>query len=461
VGTGNAAPWNRKLRSPKGGDNLYLASILAINPDTGRLAWHYQQVPGEQWDYTATQHLMLSTLTLAGAERKVLMTAPKNGFFYVLDRASGELLSAEKYAAVNWATHVDMQTGRPVEDKAAADYGDGKPKLVFPSPIGAHNWNPMSHSAKTGLVYIPTVHVGALFANPVGNPEWLPGRMNTNVQVGFSFQLADPASLPIALQPLADPKFLATQPDVAPSAALKAWDPVKHEFVWSVPNSSFMDHGGVLSTGGGLVVQGGLDGVLRVFRDTDGYLLKEIEVGTAMIAAPMTYAVDGVQYIAILAGSGGGGWSSWLPQNIAFSKGNANRILAFRLDGGPTPVPPDLPPPGPLAEPPPRIGTAADVAAGAAIFAANCRSCHTNTWPAPVPDLRRSTAATHAVFKPIVLQGALQARGMPPFGDVLSEQQAEQLQAYLLSEAHAAYAAQQRDATTPAAAEPVLTEGHL
>ena len=460
VGTGNAVPWNRRLRSPEGGDNLFLASILAIRPDTGRLVWHYQQVPGEQWDYTATQHMVLASLTLDGEERKVLMTAPKNGFFYVHDRQTGELLSAEKFAEVTWATHVDMETGRPVEDSASADYGDGKPKLVFPSPIGAHNWNPMSFSARTGLVYIPTIHVGALFASPRGEAQWLPGRMNTNVQVGFSFQLADPSSLPPDLAALADPAFLATQPDVNPSAALKAWDPVKHEFVWSVPNSSFMDHGGVLSTGGGLVVQGGLDGILRVFRDTDGELLKQIEVGTAMIAAPMTYTVDGVQYIAILAGSGGGGWSSWLPQNIAFTKGNANRILAFRLDGGPTPVPADLPPPGPIPEPPPQTGTAADITAGAATFGANCSSCHTNSWPAPVPDLTRTSAATHGAFKQIVLQGALQARGMPRFDDVLSEREVEQVQAYILSLAHEAYVAQQTN-TAGKPVEPVMGEGHL
>lgn len=459
VGTGNAAPWNRKLRSPKGGDNLYLSSILAINPDTGRLVWYYQQVPGEQWDYTATQPFVLATLELGGAARKVLMHAPKNGFFYVLDRATGELLSAEKYADVTWATHVDLKTGRPAEDKARADYGDGKPKLVFPSPIGAHNWNPMSYSAKTGLVYIPTIHVGALFAEPPRPGKWLPGRMNTNVQVGFSFQLAAPEALPPALKPLADPKFLARQPDVAPSAALRAWDPVRHKFVWSVPNSSFMDHGGVLSTAGGLVLQGGLDGVLRVFRDTDGGLLKQIEVGTAMIAAPATYTVEGVQYVAILAGSGGGGWSSWLPQNVAFRKGNANRIIAFRLDGGATPVPPDLPPPGPIPQPPPQNGTPADIAAGAATFAANCTSCHTNSWPAPIPDLRRTSAATHAVFKDIVLRGALQARGMPRFDDVLSEAEVEKVQAYVLSLAHEAYNASQEAVAAPAQAG--LKEGHL
>jgi len=442
VGTGNAAPWNRKVRSPKGGDNLFLSSILAIDPDTGSLKWYYQETPGDQWDFTATQPIMLTTLTIDGKPRKVLMHAPKNGFFYVLDRQSGELLSAEKYETVTWAAGQNPKTGTMIEDKARADYGDGKPKLVFPSPIGAHNWNPMAYSPKTGLVYIPTVHAAGLFASPPGPAKWLPGRMNTNTTVAFSFMLADPSSLPPALKPLANPKFLATQPDPTPSAALKAWDPLNHKFVWSVPNSSFMDHGGVLSTGGGLVVQGGLDGVLRVFHDTDGKLLKEVNVGTAMIAAPMTYSVKGVQYIAILAGSGGGGWSSWLPQNIAFKKGNANRILAFRLDGGATPEPPDLPPPGPMSEPPPQTGTAADIAAGFAIFSANCTSCHTNSWPAPIPDLRRTNAAVHSIFKDIVLKGALQSQGMPRFDDVLNEKQVEQVQSYVLSIAHAAWRAQ-------------------
>lgn len=459
VGTGNAAPWNRSVRSPKGGDNLYLSSLLALDPDTGRMKWYYQEVPGDQWDYTATQPILLTTLTIGGAPRKVLMHAPKNGFFYILDRQTGELLSAEKYADVTWAKGVDKKTGRPEEDSASADYGDGKPKLVFPSPIGAHNWNPMSYSRKTGLVYIPTIHVGALFSRPPGKAVWLPGRMNTNATVGFSFQLANPSALPPALRPLADPAFLKTQPDVAPSAALKAWDPLTHKVVWSFPNSSFMDHGGVLSTGGGLVVQGGLDGILRVFRDTDGKLLKQIEVGTAMIAAPATYTVNGVQYIAVLAGSGGGGWSSWLPQNIAYRKGNANRILAFRLDGGAPQVPPDLPPPQPIPAPPAQTGTPADIAAGAALFGANCTGCHTNSWPAPIPDLRRTTAATHQIFKDIVLKGALQPQGMPRFDDVLSEQEVGQIQSYVLSLAHDAYEAQQKGAKSQSA--PAMKAGHL
>jgi quinohemoprotein ethanol dehydrogenase len=459
-GTANGAPWSRTVRSPGGGDNLFIASILAVNADTGEYAWHYQTTPGERWDYDATPPIMLATLKLGDQDRKVLMQASKNGFFYVIDRKTGELLSADKFVDVTWADHVDMKTGRPVENVALADYGDGKPKLVFPSAVGAHNFNPMSLSARTGLVYIPTVHGGMMVAEGPKSATYLPGRMNTRVQVGFSAQLAAPESLPPVLRPLANPAFLKTQPPVEMSAALKAWDPVSRKVVWSMPTTSFMDHGGVLSTGGGLVVQGGLDGKLRVYADADGKLLKEIETGSAMIAAPSTYTVNGVQYIAILAGSGGGGWNSWLPQNIASTKGNANRILAFRLDGGTTPVPADLPPIGPLPEPPAQVGTAADVAAGAQLFASNCASCHGNSPRAPVPDLRRSSVATHAVFKEIVLRGALQPRGMPRWDDLLTEPQAEQIHAYIISVARQAYAVEQKagPATAPAA---VMKDGHL
>jgi quinohemoprotein ethanol dehydrogenase len=460
VGTGNAGPWNRKLRSPKGGDNLYLSSILALNPDTGRMVWYYQEVPQEMWDYTATQPIMLTTLNIEGADRKVLLHAPKNGFFYVLDRETGKLLAADKYEDVTWATHVDLKTGRPVFDPRA-DYTDGKPKLVFPAPVGGHNFNPMSLSAKTGLVYIPTVHLGGLFVMPEKFNAWLPGRMNTNVQTGFSSMLATPELLPPALRPLADPKFLATMPDPTPSAALKAWDPINHKVVWSFPYGSFMDHGGVLSTAGGLVFQGSIDGKLRVFRDTDGQLLREIEVGTAMIAAPMTYTVDGVQYVAILAGSGGGGWNTWMPGNIAAQKGNANRILAFRLDGGAVPLPPDLPPPGPLPAPPAQPGSAADIAAGGLLFSANCGSCHQYAFPGPVTDLRRSAVvADQTAFRDVLLQGRLQSRGMPRWDDLFNEQQVDQIRAYVISVAQQAYADQQKGAAVPGV-QPALQDGHL
>jgi quinohemoprotein ethanol dehydrogenase len=428
VGTGNGGPWNRSVRSPKGGDNLFLSSILAINPDTGRLAWHYQEVPGDQWDYTATQPLVLTTLQWHGHARKVLLHAPKNGFFYILDRRTGELLAADPYEDVTWATHVDLATGRPVENRALADYGDGQPKSVFPSPVGAHNWNPMSYSPRTGLIYIPTVHMGALYRRPAEARSRLPGRINTQVDV----------------------QFAVGAPDSAASAALKAWDPIQRKVIWSHKGTGFMDHGGVLSTAGGLVVQGGLDGKLRFLDDRSGRLLREIDVGTAMIAAPMSYRIDGVQYIAILAGSGGGGWNTWTPDNVASRRGNANRILAFRLDGGAVPIPALLAELGPLPEPPARRGTEADVAAGRRLFAENCALCHAS-GRGPVPDLRRSGAGIHAAFQQIVRAGALQARGMPRWDDLLSVRDVEQIHAYVIAQAWEDFDRQQAGASTSGA----------
>jgi quinohemoprotein ethanol dehydrogenase len=419
VGTGNGAPWNRELRSPKGGDNLFLSSILAIDPDTARLVWYYQEVPGDQWDYTATQHIQLATLTIDGRPRDVLMHAPKNGFFYVLDRKTGELLSADPYEDVTWASHIDLKTGRPAFNLARTEYADGKPKVVFPSPVGAHNWNPMSFSSRTGLVYIPTVHFGATLSKPKKFSEYRPGRFNTNVNAGFGVTTKDPEAL----------KGI---PDPTPSAALKAWDPVKRQVVWTGPKKGFMDHGGVLSTAGGLVMQGGLDGNLRIFDDTSGELLHEIMIGSAMIAAPMMYSVNGVPYVAILAGSGGGGWSSWMPDNIASRNGNANRIVALRLDGGAVPQPDPLPPLPAMSEPPKRTGTKADIEAGSKLFAANCAHCHTNAGRGPAPDLRRSTPETHAAFQQIVRDGALQPRGMPRWDDLLTVQEVDQIHAYLI-----------------------------
>ena len=460
-GTANGAPWNYDVRSGSQGDNLFLASIVAVHADTGEYAWHHQQTPGERWDYDATPHLMLATLKLDGQDRKVLMQASKNGFFYVYDRQTGKLLSADAFVDVTWARGVDLATGRPIVNSAAADYSERKAVLVFPSSAGGHNFNPMSLSAKTGLVYIPTIHGGSLLASSPKDAPYLPGRIHARVQIGFSAQLAAPQTLPPILQPLANPAFLKSQPPVEMTATLKAWDPVARKVVWSAPATTFADHGGVLSTGGGLVVQGALDGKLRVYSDSDGKLLKEIEVGTPMVAAPSTYTVDGVQYIAILAGFGGGGWNNWMPGNVALQKGNANRVLAFRLDGGVTPVPPDLPAVLPIPEPPAAVGTAADVAAGAAHFGANCAICHSNAPRGPLPDLRRSAMIRDAAaFGGVVRGGALQPRGMPAFDDLLGDVEVEQIRAWAVAEARTAYQAQQQGGSATPTSPPALREGH-
>jgi quinohemoprotein ethanol dehydrogenase len=459
-GTANGSPWNVKYRSPAGGDNLFLASIVALNAETGEYKWHYQQTPGDRWDYDATPHLLLATLKFGGADREVLMQASKNGFFYVHDRATGELLAADKFVDANWASGVDIKTGRP-KMNPGADYTSGKPAIVFPSGVGGHNFNPMSLSASTGLVYMPAVHSGMLVAQSPPAPR-TPAGMAGGFQVGFVTGPLNAALLAPVFRPLADPAYLKTVPSLEVHASLKAWDPVTQKVVWEHKYPSFNDHGGVLSTAGGLVVQGSIDGFLRFFDDRTGAVLKEIDTGSALIAAPMTYTVGGVQYIAILAGTGGGGWNLWTPDKVAARRGNDNRVLVFKLDGGATPIPPELPPLAPIPEPVAAVGTTADIAAGAALFGGNCGGCHANFERAPVPDLRRSVMIRDAaVFASVVRGGSLQKRGMPAWDDLLSEAQVEQIRVHLVAQQRAAYEQQQKGAAAAPAAPAAPKEGHL
>jgi len=456
-GTANGAPTSLSKRSPGGGDNLYVASIIALHAASGEYAWHYQQTPGERWDYDATPHIVLATLPFNGQPRKVLLQASKNGFFYVLDRRTGELLKADPFVATTWAKSIDLKTGRPIEEKSAAY--EKTPRLIFPSTMGAHNFNPMSLSARTGLVYIPTVHAGMVLAEAPPLAPRLPGRFETGLQMALSAQLAAPQSLPPAMRAAAEPSALKGQPDIAMHASLKAWDPVAGKVVWEAARMPFGDHGGVLSTGGGLVIQGGLDGKLRVFNDETGALLKEVDVGTAMIAAPMTYRIGDVQYIAITAGSGGGGWYMWSRDNVAYTRGNANRVLAFRLDGGATPIPPELPPITPIPLPPEAIGAPADIEAGGLLFATNCGHCHVNAPRAPLPDLRRSLLLRdEAAFFSVVRGGALQERGMPRWDDLLTEDQVHLIRAWLISIARQGYDDERRGAAEVAGKG--LVNGH-
>ncbi len=322
VGTGNGSPFPIALRSPRGGDNLFLASILAIDPDTGRLVWHYQTTPGESWDYTAVQHMILADIQLEGRQRKVLMQAPKNGFFYVLDRRTGELLSAQKYVRVTWASHVDLRSGRPVPS-GQADYAQ-QARHVAPGPFGGHNWQPMAFSPHTGLVYIPTIERSAYYALD-RNYRYAPG-----LAVNTGRSLADEST--------------AQQRDgvtLTSRGALKAWDPVSQREVWRVDYPWFYN-GGLLATAGNLVFQGTTDGYLKAYAADSGRLLAEVFVGTSIMAAPMSYAIDGVQYIAVLAGYGGAAWNDYPPGSAALKYGNAGRLLAFRLGGKKVPVPPEI-----------------------------------------------------------------------------------------------------------------------
>ncbi|OYW92417.1 MAG: PQQ-dependent dehydrogenase, methanol/ethanol family, partial [Caulobacterales bacterium 32-67-6] len=289
VGVGNGTPWNHEKRSDGKGDNLFVSSILALKPDTGQYVWHYQTTPGESWDYTATQHIILSELTIAGQTRQVLMQAPKNGFFYVLDRATGELISAEPYVPITWATGVDKATGRPIEAPGAR-YRDA-PSLQIPAPFGAHNWHPMAFNPQTGLVYIPAQVVPFAYVNDA-NYRHQPGAWN----VGTDF-LAN--ALPDDAAQLAGLKAMV-------KGQLIAWDPVAQKARWTVEHPFFWN-AGVLTTAGGLVFQGAAEGTFSAYDAATGAKLWSYETVNGVIAPPSTYEIDGEQYVALMVGYGGAG----------------------------------------------------------------------------------------------------------------------------------------------------------
>ena len=421
IGVGNGSPWNRHIRSPGGGDNLYLSSIVAVNPDDGSYVWHYQTTPGDTWDYTATQHMILVDLVINDEQRKVIVQAPKNGFFYVLDRETGEFISAEAYVPVTWASHVDPETGRPVENPNA-DYAEA-PQLTLPAPYGAHNWHPMTYSPNTGLVYIPALEIPFMYGQDNAftyNPRtW---------NVGVDVELAAPP--PKVTDELAIRAMV--------KGHLAAWDPVAQREVWRVQHSGSWN-GGLLSTASNLLFQGRADGNFAAYDARDGKLLWETPVHTGVIAAPVTFSVDGEQYVTVVAGWGGAfGVASGIPAE----EGNIireGRILTFKLGGEV-----DLPaPPQPRIdwpEPPAMTASAETVAQGQQLYAAYCSVCHGGgvVSSGVLPDLRYMSEDTHAIFEGIVLGGAYAAKGMVSFSHVLDGEQADAVHAYIISRAHAA-----------------------
>jgi len=429
VGTGNAIPFPRKLRSPAGGDNLFLSSILALNPDTGRLIWYYQTVPGENWDYTATQKMILAELKIDGRARQVIMQAPKNGFFYVLDRKTGELLSARPYVYVNWASHVDLKTGRPVET-GQGDYSEG-PKLVFPSTHGGHNWHPMAYNLKTGLVYIPAIEMAEVFGMRAEPFSYTKQRGNSGVihfppSLRAQGRLAEITKHWPSLEALS-----AGQPDYRPRTFLRAWDPVRQRLVWEVETTDDSGLGsfatsGVMTTAGGLVFQGRnnmreLDkgmGRMAIFDADSGAQLYSIDVGETVHAAPMSYEVDRKQYLAFMEGGRSGG-----------------RIVALKLGGGVVPKSREVEGGSMDSLEPPisSFGTPAQIARGAQLFQRNCEICHADASRAP--DLTKMSKQTHREFLDIVLGGIRAEKGMGSFKGVLSEEDVQAIHAYLTATA--------------------------
>ena len=434
VGTGNSTPYSGWHRDPSRGDNLFLVSILAINPDDGRLKWHYQQVPWELWDFTATSNMILADLTIEGRPRKVIMQAPKNGFFYVLDRETGEFISAKPFVFQNWNLGFDS-AGRP-SINPKAEYKD-RPAVIFPTQAGGHNWQPMAFNPQTGLVYIPAREQGMVMYDQPGY-RWQKGMNNVGSGAVFMsmLELMTPRERASAETLV---RGDSTLPSLETREILIAWDPVKQETRWraDVGNEDWAG-GGVLTTGGNLVVQGTSSGQLRIYRADTGEKLHEIEVGTGMMAAPVSYEIDGEQYVALIAGFGGAGGAWLYPKEGAMWRyQNYGRVLAFRIGGGVTPLPParvaGTTPEAPLV----AWYTQPLADSGAVLFNGYCLSCHGARGEqrlSAYPDLHRLTAETHTVFDSIVLGGKLAPAGMASFADIYTPEQVRMIHAYLIRE---------------------------
>ncbi len=423
IGTGNGSPWNQAIRSPGGGDNLFLASIVALDPDDGSYRWHYQTTPGETWDYTATQHIMLADLEIDGAPRRALMQAPKNGFFYVLDAATGRLISAESYTPVSWASHVDLATGRPVEVPSARFERTGQPAVVVPGPLGGHNWYPMAYSRDTGLVYIP---VTENFMGYVADAEFVPNPTGWNTGVDFRRGME---------------LLLDGRPTPPRTSALVAWDPVAQREVWRASHRVSSGAAGALATGGGLVFQGNRSGEFVAYHDATGERLWAGPTQAGVMAAPATFTVDGRQHIALLVGS------PTLPEGAGAAatgaSDNNSRLLVYRLDGrARLPAAPARADAEPMRPEIPRSDAPREtIARGERVYERNCSVCHGPmafaTRPDIYPDLRMSgRLGDPRRWHDAVIGGELEAGGMMSFEDVIEEADAEAVRAYVISQAN-------------------------
>ena len=410
-GTAAAGPLNPDMRGP--GDALFTNAIMAVDAQTGTYKWHYQTVPEDAWDYDAAMPFVVTELNYAEGPRRVVMQAPKNGFYYVLDAETGQLLAADPIVEVTWASHVDLETGRPVELPGARYYANEDPEelvLVKPQAAGAHNWYPMSFSPRTGLVYVPVQDIHSYYSafGPYG------------------FHLEGPEEpLPMG------------------SGKLLAWDPVGQKVRWTV-EYPLPYNSGVLSTGGGLVFQGTAGGEFIAYRDTTGERLWSRETGTSILAAPVSYQLQGEQYVLVGAGVGGGNGMITPSHSSTPESAGPSRLFAFKLGG--EAVLPEPPPVAAVPRPPPRMGTPDALVRGKAIWN-TCGHCHgaevngvgPRRLPGVVPDLRYMSAQSHADWAAIVLEGSRNEQGMPGFGDYLSAEDAHALQAYVIAQSWALY----------------------
>lgn len=423
IGVGNGSPWNPTYRSPGGGDNLYIDSIIALKPATGSYVWHYQTTPGDTWDFDATQHMILADLEIGGRSRPVLMQASKNGFFYVLDRTNGQLISANHFVAVNWAKGIDAKSGRPIENPEARIDRTGKPYVVVPGPGGAHSWQPTAYDPKTGLVYIPAVLAGFPY---VPDAHWKKASQGFNTGIDFAA-----AAMP------ADPKVRAGVM-AATKGALIAWDPLAQKERWRVELKGPWN-GGVLATAGGLVFQGNSAKEFAAYDAASGAKLWSTGVQTGIIAPPITYSIAGEQYVTVLAGWGG----IWAlaPGLLSEAGGvvrNVSRLLVFKL-GATAQLPPESAVAVRPLDPPAVTGTPEEIASGAQRYGRFCGVCHGDAAHGNtlLPDLRRSPLLDNAkAWASVVHDGTLEDKGMVSFAKVLGPAQTESIRQYVIKRAN-------------------------
>lgn len=423
-GVGNGSPWNREFRDPSGGDNLFLSSIVAVDAETGAYKWHFQTTPGDNWDYTATQTIILADLPVGedGEARRVAMQAPKNGFFYVLDAESGEFISGDAFVPMNWAEGLD-ENGRPIEI-ADARYG-AVPYEQLPGPLGAHNWHPMAFNPDLNLAYIPAQEIPQAYAR---DPRFETQPVGWNTGADFS------AGVP----PIAPPevaKFLRS----TLKGRLIAWDPIAREARWSVEHGNAWN-GGVLSTAGGLVFQGKLNGDFVAYDAETGDKLWNHELKSGGASGPGTYMIDGEQYVTITTG-----WGSAFGLSAGFAydetvPSTVGKVVTFKLGGTGEIADPDFPmiDKTPKADP---FGDETMIAEGSVHYARNCTVCHgpLAVSSGVLPDLRWSAiSGNEMAWKGVVIDGNLAANGMVSFADHLTPDQVESIRAYVLAQAHAA-----------------------
>ncbi|MGB6230583.1 MAG: PQQ-dependent dehydrogenase, methanol/ethanol family [Litorimonas sp.] len=427
-GVGNGSPWNWERRDPSGLDNLFLSSIVAVDADTGDYAWHFQTTPGDTWDYTATQTIILADLPLGEtldsggrASRRVAMQAPKNGFFYVLDAATGEFISGAPFVPQNWTSGLD-ETGRPIVLPEARDQSTAH--FQTPGPLGAHNWHPMAYNPDLRLAYIPAQELPqAYVVDPLAETQ--EGKWNT----GVDFAAGVPQEFTREIRAMVRPTL---------KGRLIAWDPVAQEARWSYEHNNAWN-GGVLSTAGGIVFQGQLEGTFAAFDAATGEKLWERDVKSGAASGPGTYMIDGEQYVTITTG-----WGSAYALTAGFGydevvSPTVGKVVTFKLGADGTIPEVEMP----RIEMTPKADMFGDetmLADGLVHYARNCAVCHGAFAHSSgvLPDLRWSQITGDAeIWYDVVHEGSLAGNGMVAFDDVLSVEDMESIRAYVLQQAHA------------------------